>query len=76
MENEIQSSEQRMPPFAPVIISLFKGVLTSAKTDYWKLLVQYERDIKKYFSVVGLEVYIDHVEKYAFLKEKDLFEDV
>ena len=75
MENETLSSEHRMPPFAPVIISLFKGVLTSAKTETWKLLVQYETDIKKYFSIVGLEVYIDHVEKFAFLKEKDLFEE-
>jgi len=75
MENETLNSEHRMPPFAPVIISLFKGVLTSAKTELWKLLVQYEPDIKKYFSVVGLEVYIDPVEKFAFLKEKDRFEE-
>ena len=75
MEYEILDNEHRMPPFAPVIISLFKGVLTGAKTETWKLLVQYETDIKKYFSIVGLEVYIDHVEKFAFLKEKDLFEE-
>lgn len=60
-----------MLPYSPVIISLFKGVVYRSNADNWKQLIEYELDIKKYFEVINIDVFVDDKEGFAFLKQKD-----
>ena len=52
------------------LISLLKGIVFNHQRETWDNLLQYEPDVKKYFSAVGLEVYIDKSEGYAYLSQK------
>ena len=64
-----------MPPYAPAVISLLKGVVDENRQDIWQLILRYEPDIRQYFRVIGLDVYIETAEKYAFLKQKEYLTD-
>lgn len=59
-------------PFAPAIIYLLKGVLYEENNEAWNLLLNYEVDIKKHFEEIGINVYIDEAEGFAFLKPQEL----
>jgi hypothetical protein len=57
------------------IIYLFKGVIYNSNELVWKALIQYQDDIKKYFSTVGIDVVINESEGFAFLKQREFPED-
>lgn len=57
------------------IIYLFKGVLYNTNEAVWKSLIQYQNDIKNYFSVVGIDVIINQSEGFAFLKQREIVEE-
>lgn len=59
-------------PFAPVIIHLLKGVLYEDNNQVWNLLLNYETEIKKYFEGIGVHVYVDVAEGFAFLKQQEM----
>lgn len=56
-------------PYSKSLIALLKGVIYDTNKETWENLSRYEVDVKKYFSSVGLELYIDKAEGYAFLKQ-------
>jgi len=58
------------------LISLLKGIVYNHQRDAWESLLQYEPEIKKYFSAIGLDVYIDKSEGYAYLQQKEQDEDI
>jgi hypothetical protein len=58
-------------PYSPAVITLFKGVVYETNEDTWKQVINYETDIKKYFDVIGLNLYIDKTEGYAFLRQNE-----
>jgi uncharacterized protein DUF4194 len=58
------------------IIYLFKGVLYNTNEQVWKTLVQYEKPIREYFTVVGLDVIINEAEGFAFLKQIPINEEM
>jgi len=51
------------------LISLFKGVVYNYQKSVWENLLQYEPEVKRYFLPIGLDVYIDKSEGYAYLKQ-------
>lgn len=53
------------------LASLLKGVVYDYQKNVWENVLQYESDIKKYFLLVGLELYIDKSEGYAYLRQKE-----
>jgi hypothetical protein len=53
------------------LITLLKGILYNHQKDAWENLLQYETEIKKYFSAIGLDVYIDKSEGYAYLQQNE-----
>ena len=53
------------------LISLLKGVVYDYQKNVWENVLQYESDIKKYFLLVGLELFIDKSEGYAYLRQKE-----
>ena len=58
------------------LISMLKGILYSHQKEAWENLLRYESEVKNYFSAIGLEVYIDKSEGYAYLRQVDLDEEI
>lgn len=59
-------------PFAPAIIHLLKGVLYEDNSETWNLLLHYEAEVKKHFEGIGISVFVDEAEGFAFLKQQEL----
>lgn len=57
------------------LITLLKGILYSHQKMAWENLLQYEPEVKKYFSAIGLDVYMDKSEGYAYLQQVELEEE-
>ncbi len=57
------------------LIALLKGILYSHQKIAWENLLQYEPEVKKYFSALALDVYIDKSEGYAYLQQVQLEEE-
>lgn len=58
------------------LISLLKGVVYDTQKIAWSNLIDYETDVKKYFSTIGLDLYLDKSEGYAYLKQIEFEEEV
>ncbi len=58
-------------PYALAVIKLLKGVVYSDDKTIWNCLIQYQRDIKQHFSGIGIEVFVQESEGFAYLKQKD-----
>jgi hypothetical protein len=57
------------------LIALLKGIVYNHQKEVWDNLLHYEPDIKKYFVPIGLELFLDKSEGYAFLRQKEWEED-
>lgn len=57
------------------LIALLKGIVYNHQKEVWENLLHYEPDVKKYFVPIGLELFLDKSEGYAFLRQKELEED-
>jgi hypothetical protein len=53
------------------LIALLKGIVYDRQKDAWETLLRHESDVKKYFSQLGLELYLDKSEGYAYLRQKE-----
>ncbi len=59
-----------------VLIQLLKGVLYEDQhTKLWYALLQLQTAVRDYFRVIGLELYLDEAEGYAFLKQQEQDEE-
>lgn len=63
------------PEISAVLVALFKGVLYQEKRELWQNLLDYRSNISAYVSVLGLEVFIDEAEGYAFLRQRQRMDD-
>lgn len=61
-------------PYAISIIKLLKGNVFKNDTEVWDNLIQYKAAVKNYFSKIGIELFINEGDGYAFLKQKE-YED-
>lgn len=52
------------------LIALLKGIVYDYQKEIWDSLLLLETDVKKYFLPLGLELYLDKSEGYAFLKPR------
>jgi hypothetical protein len=58
--------------WAAVCIKLLQGALyENEETETWKLLQQYQREIAAYFEQIGISLFIEPVDGYAFLEQKE-----
>lgn len=55
--------------YSLALIALLKGIVYDHQKEAWENLLQYEPDVKKYFSPIALELYIDKSEGYAYLRQ-------
>jgi len=61
--------------YAASLIALLKGIVYNHQKEVWENLLHYEPDIKKYFVPIGLELFLDKSEGYAFLRQKEWEDD-
>ena len=54
------------------LISLLKGIVYDHQREVWDNLIHYEPEVKKYFAALGLDVWLDRGEGYAYLQQKEL----
>jgi len=58
------------PQTSPVIIHLFKGVLYGDQQPLlWRDLLTFQAAVRDYFSVIGLDIFVDETENYAFVRQ-------
>ncbi|MEK0192446.1 MAG: DUF4194 domain-containing protein [Oscillatoriales cyanobacterium] len=65
MTNEIIVSD-----YASAIIKLLQGILYDDDGDWGKLLNN-EQNVREYFGKIGLRLYLDEAEGYAYLQQPD-----
>ena len=66
---------QTANPLQPVLINLLKGVLYQERQPaVWQDLLSLQAAVREYFSQIGLELFIDEAEGYAFLKQQPVDE--
>jgi len=58
------------------LITLLKGVVYDTQKAAWANLIEYESDVKKYFSTIGLDLFLDKSEGYAYLKQIEFEEEI
>ena len=58
------------------LITILKGILYDHQKQAWENLLKYEPEVKKYFSAIGLDVYIDKSEGYAYLRQAEFEEEM
>jgi hypothetical protein len=58
-------------PYAAVVIKLLRGNVFKEDTEIWNNLVQYQQGIKRYFLGIGVDVFINENDGYAFLTQKE-----
>lgn len=57
-------------PYALAVIKLFQGVVNNDDKAAWNCLIQYQLEIKNFFSGIGIEVFIQENEGFAFLRQR------
>ncbi len=58
--------------WAAVCIKLLQGAIyENEEAETWKLLLQYQREIAAYFDQIGVSLFIDPADGYAFLEQKE-----
>ena len=58
--------------WAAVCIKLLQGAIyENEESDTWKLLQQYQREIAAYFDQIGISLFIEPADGYAFLEQKE-----
>jgi len=59
-----------------LLVQLLKGVIYEDRHHkYWLSLLQLQAAVRDYFRVIGLELYLDEAEGYAFLKQQEIDEE-
>ncbi len=66
------TDEPLHPLFPAILAQLIKGVLYADRHhQYWLPLLQLQAAVRDYFNLIGLALYIDEAEGYAFLKQQE-----
>lgn len=58
--------------FAPAIIKLLQGVVYHDDTAAWNLLLTHQVPLREHFARIGLEVYLNETDGFAFLRQPDI----
>ena len=67
---------QQDSALAAILVQLLKGVVYEDRhAKLWLSLLQLQAAVRDYFRVIGLELYLDEAEGYAFLKQQPIDED-
>ena len=66
------TTETQTPSLASVLIQLFKGVVYADQhLRLWQALLELQAAVRDYIRILGLTLYLDETEGYAFLRQQD-----
>lgn len=66
---------ERIAPYAPVVIRLLGGVLYHDDAAAWNLLLAHQTPVAEYLARIGLELYVNEADGFAFLRQPDVEDD-
>lgn len=76
MNKQTKPTETHDSALPALLIQLLKGVIYEDRHHkYWLSLLQLQAAVRDYFRVIGLELYLDEAEGYAFLKQQEVDEE-
>jgi len=76
MEPDPRTTLQLDSEISPVLVHLLKGVLyQDLQPLLWGELLRYMAPVRDYFGLIGLEVFLDESEGYAFLRQLEPQDD-
>lgn len=58
-----------MTDYSLALIALLKGFVYEHQKDVWNNLLSHEASVKNYFTPLGVRIYLDKSEGYAFLQQ-------
>ena len=61
---------EQIAPYAAAVIKLLQGVMYQDDTA-WSLLLTHQVAVRDYFGKIGVELYLDEGEGFAFLEQPD-----
>lgn len=56
-------------PYGRTVVRLLKGPVESSDTNTWENILNYQSDINKYLSQIGIELIVKRDEGYAYIKQ-------
>lgn len=62
-------------PYAPALIRLLQGFVYDDDGEVWDLLLRYQQAIEDYFGRMGLSLYVNEQDGFAFLTQPSDIED-
>lgn len=65
------TTNDQIVPYAPIIIKLLQGVIYQEDATPWDLLLHHQSAVRDHFAKIGLALYLDEAEGYAFLHQPD-----
>jgi hypothetical protein len=66
---------EQIVPYAPVIIRLLQGVLYHDDVGVWNLLLTHQSAVQEYFARIGLQIYLNEADGFAFLHQPEIERD-
>ena len=74
--NQENTATQQDSALSAILVQLLKGVVYEDRhAKLWYSLLQLQAAVRDYFRVIGLELYLDEAEGYAFLKQQAIDDD-
>ncbi|MCC5814827.1 MAG: DUF4194 domain-containing protein [Leptospira sp.] len=65
-----RSDRSQPKPYAAPILKLLKGAISyDQDPKNWELLLTHEKNIRSHFSDIGLELYLEKIDGYAYLRQ-------
>lgn len=61
--------ENVIAPYGYAVVRLLKGPVEHTDTKIWEAILNYQSDIQKYFSHIGLELIVKRDEGFAYVKQ-------
>lgn len=61
----------QIAPYAPAVIRLLQGSLSSDDTGPWNVLLLHETSVREYLGKIGLELVLNEADGYAFLRQPE-----
>ena len=63
--------ESTVVEYAHIIIKLLQDVIYDEDKSTWSDLLTYQAPVRDYFAKIGVDVFLDEREGFAFLRQKD-----
>jgi hypothetical protein len=61
----------QIAPYAPAVIRLLQGPLSSDDSGPWGVLLTHETPVREYLAKIGLELVLNETNGYAFLRQPE-----